>query len=104
MLPQELGCDSGMTCWRHLRDWQATGVWEWLHRMLLVELGHGDAIGWKHACIDNVRIPAEKGASHRAGSNEPWKAGHEARSCYGPRRHATRLVHHRRESQRYNAF
>ena len=22
MLPQELGCGSGMTCWRRLRDWQ----------------------------------------------------------------------------------
>ena len=23
MLPQEMGCGSGMTCWRRLRDWQA---------------------------------------------------------------------------------
>ena len=22
MLPQEMGCGSGMTCWRRLRDWQ----------------------------------------------------------------------------------
>jgi hypothetical protein len=28
MLPQEMGCGSGMTCWRRLRDWQRTGVWE----------------------------------------------------------------------------
>ena len=26
--PQELGCGSGMTCWRRLRDWHAAGVWE----------------------------------------------------------------------------
>lgn len=26
LLPQELGCGSGMTCWRRLRDWQHTGV------------------------------------------------------------------------------
>ena len=26
-LPQEMGCGSGMTCWRRLRDWQAAGVW-----------------------------------------------------------------------------
>jgi transposase len=25
-LPQELGFGSGMTCWRRLRDWQASGV------------------------------------------------------------------------------
>jgi transposase len=28
MLPQEMGCGSGMTCWRRLRDWQAAGVWK----------------------------------------------------------------------------
>ena len=27
-LPQELGCGSGTTCWRRLRDWQEAGVWE----------------------------------------------------------------------------
>ena len=26
-LPQELGCGSGMTCWRRLRDWQQAGIW-----------------------------------------------------------------------------
>jgi transposase len=26
MLPQEMGCGSGMTCWRRLRDWQAAGA------------------------------------------------------------------------------
>ena len=25
MLPQGLGCGSGMTCWRRLRDWQEAG-------------------------------------------------------------------------------
>ena len=28
MLPQELGCGSGMTCWRRLRDWQEAGIWQ----------------------------------------------------------------------------
>jgi len=26
MLPQEMGCGSGVTCWRRLRDWQMAGV------------------------------------------------------------------------------
>src|SRR5437660_2508489 len=25
-LPQEMGCGSGMTCWRRLRDWQLAGA------------------------------------------------------------------------------
>src|SRR5213083_1110650 len=28
MLPQEMGCGSGMTCWRRLRDWHEAGVWQ----------------------------------------------------------------------------
>ena len=28
MLPQEMGCGSGMTCWRRLKEWHAAGVWE----------------------------------------------------------------------------
>ncbi|HEX2223217.1 MAG TPA: transposase, partial [Thermoanaerobaculia bacterium] len=25
MLPREMGCGSGMTCWRRLEEWQANG-------------------------------------------------------------------------------
>ena len=35
MLPKELGCGSGMTCWRRLRDWQQAGVWDLIHFALL---------------------------------------------------------------------
>ncbi|MGF6664090.1 transposase [Paraburkholderia atlantica] len=31
MLPQEMGCGSGMSCWRRLRDWQKARVWDRLH-------------------------------------------------------------------------
>ena len=27
MLPQEMGCGSGMTCWRRLKEWHRAGVW-----------------------------------------------------------------------------
>jgi transposase len=37
-LPQQLGYGSGMTCWRRLHDWQATGVWQRLHELLLARL------------------------------------------------------------------
>ena len=32
-VPRQIGC-SGVTAWRRLRDWQAAGVWERLHREL----------------------------------------------------------------------
>jgi transposase len=28
MLPKEMGCGSGVTCWRRLREWHEAGVWE----------------------------------------------------------------------------
>ncbi len=42
MLPQEMGCGSGMTCWRRLKEWHEAGVWERLHRRLLDRLGEAD--------------------------------------------------------------
>jgi hypothetical protein len=27
MLPQEMGCGSGMTCWWRLKEWHEAGVW-----------------------------------------------------------------------------
>src|SRR6478672_2536610 len=38
MLPPEMGCGSGMTCWRRLRDWEKAGVWGRLHQVLLDRL------------------------------------------------------------------
>jgi transposase len=49
MLPKELGCGSGVTCWRHLRDWQRAGVWSRLHHVLLDELGKAGLIDWSRA-------------------------------------------------------
>src|SRR5215208_7780238 len=63
MLPLEMGCGSGVTCWRRLRDWQEAGVWERLHRELLNRLGEADQIDWDRASLDSTSIPAKKGAT-----------------------------------------
>jgi transposase len=62
MLPQEMGCGSGMTCWRRLREWHEAGVWERLHRVLLDRLGEADQIDWERASLDSASIPAKRGA------------------------------------------
>ena len=62
LLPQEMGCGSGMTCWRRLRDWQQAGVWERLHKVLLDELQAEGEIDWSRACLDSASIRAKKGA------------------------------------------
>ena len=62
MLPLELGCGSGVTCWRRLRDWQAAGVWHRLHLALLDHLGEADRIDWSRASLDSASVPAKGGA------------------------------------------
>src|SRR5918912_1140407 len=62
LLPREMGCGSGVTCWRRLRDWQQAGVWCRLHRMLLDRLGRADRIDWSRASLDSRLVPAKRGA------------------------------------------
>ena len=66
MLPKEMGCGSGSTCWRRLRDWQEAGVWEELHRVLLDLLGKADRIDWERASLDSASVPAKRGARRSA--------------------------------------
>jgi transposase len=61
MLPKEMGCGSGSTCWRRLRDWQEAGVWEELHRVLLDRLGETDRVEWERASLDSASVPAKRG-------------------------------------------
>jgi transposase len=72
-LPQEMGCGSGMTCWRRLRDWQEAGVWWELHRVLLDRLGEADRIDWSRASIDSSTVPA-KGLKKTSSVN-PFRDG-----------------------------
>lgn len=60
-LPQEMGCGSGMTCWRRLRDWAAAGVWQRLHEVLLARLQAADQINWSRAVVDSAPLRALKG-------------------------------------------
>lgn len=68
MLPQEMGCGCGMTCWRRLRDWQAAGVWERLHQVLLNQLRAADQIDWSRATVDSSSVRAV-GGGEKTGPN-----------------------------------
>jgi len=57
-LPRELGCGSGMTCWRRLRDWQQAGIWDRIWRLFLDELGLADAIDWSKGVLDSCSVRA----------------------------------------------
>src|SRR2546425_522494 len=58
LLPQEMGCGSGMTCWRRLRDWQRRGVWKKLLHALLQRVGQEKGIDWEHCCVDSQSFRA----------------------------------------------
>lgn len=65
-LPKEMGCGSGMTCWRRLRDWNKADVWHKLHRVLLDRLGAADRIDWSRASLDSGSLRAKKGGPRPA--------------------------------------
>ena len=70
MLPQEMGCGSGMSCWRRLRDWQERGIWQLLHFTMLDWLARYGQIDWSRAVVDGSSIRAVFGG-HRRGRIPP---------------------------------
>lgn len=64
-LPQEMGCGSGMTCWRRLQDWRRAGVWARLHATLLARLHEAGQIDWSRAVVDSASVRAVGGGEKR---------------------------------------
>jgi transposase len=58
MLPAEMGCGSGVTCWRRLRNWQRRGVWKKLLVKVLQQLDNKGKIDWSRAVVDSQSIRA----------------------------------------------
>ena len=65
-LPREMGCGSGMTCWRRLRDWQIAGVWQKIWHALLNKLGIANTIDWSVAAMDSCSVRALFGGRKEA--------------------------------------
>src|ERR1700676_863882 len=61
MLPQEMSCGSGMSCWRRLRDWQEAGIWQLIHFVLLDWLARYGQIDWSRAVVDGSSVRAVLG-------------------------------------------
>lgn len=76
MLPQEMGCGCGMTCWRRLDEWQQAGVWQKVHEVLLAKLNGAEQIDWSRAVADSSSVRAVGGAT-RPGPT-PRTAGNRA--------------------------
>ena len=61
MLPKEMGCGSGSTCWRRLVRWQRAGVWRRLHATLLAELRQRGQLDLARALVDSASVRALRG-------------------------------------------
>jgi transposase len=61
MLPREMGCGSGVTCWRRLVRWQRAGVWKRLHGVLLAELRRRGRLELARAIVDSASLRAMRG-------------------------------------------
>ena len=60
-LPAEMGCGSGISCWRQLERWQRDGTWGRLHAVLLDRLHQAGRIDWRRAAIDSSSVRAVLG-------------------------------------------
>lgn len=48
-LPLEMGCGCGVTCLRRLREWDQSGTWQQVARILRSSLRHAKRIDWARA-------------------------------------------------------
>ncbi len=83
MLSPEMGCGSGMTCWRRLRDWQKAGVFDRLQEIILARLEGAGCLDWSRAVMDASLVRA-KGVKKGANRQAPTR-----RTAPAPRRSAT---------------
>jgi transposase len=60
-LPAEMGCGSGMACWRRLATWQADGTWDKIHAALSDRLHDAGKLDWSKCPIDSSSVRAVLG-------------------------------------------
>ena len=58
LIPKELGCGVGSTCWRRLNAWTKAGVWPEVHRKLLSELAKQGRVDPTLAILDSASFRA----------------------------------------------
>jgi len=58
-VPSKYG--SPTTCWRRLRAWEESGIWERIWRLLLGWLDEQGKLQWDRAFLDGSFVSAKKG-------------------------------------------
>lgn len=89
-LPKEMGCGSGMTCWRRLHAWHEAGIWQQVFETLLAHLHEADAIDWSRAVADSASVRAVFGGRKR-GRIRPIGERLAVSTTFSPTRRASLL-------------
>jgi transposase len=89
MLPRQMGCGSGSTCWRRLVDWQRAGVWQRLHETLLAELRRRRRLDQRWTVIDSGSVRAVRGGK-KLDRTQPIAARRVRSTISSPMRAASR--------------
>jgi transposase len=89
LLPKEMGCGSGLSCWRRLRDWQAAGIWRSIHAQMLGELRRAGEIDLSIVTADSGTVRAV-GAGEKRGPNPRTDASRAPSTISRPTRRACR--------------
>ena len=87
MLPRQMGCGSGSTCWRRLVRWQRAGVWKRLHRALLTELRRRGDLDLARAIVDSASLRALRGGK-KLDRTQPIAVRRGRNITFSPRRKA----------------
>src|SRR5947209_14927689 len=89
MLPREMGCGSGTTCWRRLVRWQRAGVWKRLHAVLLTELRRRGQLDLARAVVDSASVRALRGGK-KLDRTQPIAVRRDRNITFSPRRAGSR--------------
>lgn len=92
MVPQKMGCGSGMTLWRRLRDWQKAGAWQKIFEVLLAKLQQAHQIDWSRAAIDSSSVRAV-GGGEKNGAESNRQGSKRKQTSYYNRRYWHSLEH-----------
>jgi transposase len=65
-VPSELGCGSGVTCWRRLAEWTRIGAWPRIHARLLRALNGAGKLDARLGIIDSQSMRAVLGGCTQA--------------------------------------
>jgi len=89
MLPKEMFCGSGSTCWRRLLRWQRAGVWRRPHAVLLAELRQRGQLDLTRALVDSASVRALRGGK-KLDRTQPIIVRRGRNTTFSPRRAASR--------------